>query len=75
MPSQNSYETPDTLTEGEAAEFLRVRRRTVREWRANQGLPHFKINSRVVLYRRADLAAWLEKFRKENPVAERRHRP
>lgn len=55
---------PDNLlNEQEAAAFLRIKPRTLRLWRARRGVPHFKPTSKVVLYRRSDLMAWLEQSR------------
>jgi hypothetical protein len=53
----------DLLDEAQAAEYLRQKERTLRIWRAKRGLPHLKPTSKVVLYRRGDLDAWLSKFR------------
>jgi hypothetical protein len=53
----------DLFSEGEAAAYLHQQPRTLRLWRNRRGLPHFKPTSKVVLYRRADLDAWLENSR------------
>jgi hypothetical protein len=56
---------PDTevLDDAAAAALLRTKPRTLRLWRQTRGLPHFKPTGRIILYRRSDLLAWLEKFR------------
>jgi hypothetical protein len=57
-------ETPaDVLTETQAAVFLHQQPRTLRLWRTERGLPHFKVSNKVVLYYRADLLEWLQRRR------------
>ena len=53
----------DLLNETEAAALLHLEPRTLRLWRQQRGLPHFKPTRKVVLYRRSDLLAWLEQSR------------
>lgn len=53
----------DILNETEAAALLHQEPRTLRLWRHARGLPHFKPTRKVVLYRRADVLAWLEQSR------------
>lgn len=53
----------DLLTEEQAADFLSVKPRTLRLWRGARGLPHIKVTSKIVRYRRADLDSWLENHR------------
>jgi hypothetical protein len=53
----------ELLTEAQAAEFLHQKPRTLRDWRRRRGLPHFKPTQKTVLYRKADLLAWLERYR------------
>ena len=53
----------DILTDSEAAQFLSIKERTLRLWRARRGLPHFKITHKEIRYRRADLERWLDGFR------------
>jgi len=53
----------DLLTEEQAANFLSVKPRTLRLWRRSRGLPHVKITSKIVRYRRIDLDGWLEHHR------------
>jgi hypothetical protein len=54
----------DLLTEAEAAEYLRRPNRTLADWRMRgEGPPYLKTHagrSGRVLYRRADLEAWVE---------------
>ena len=55
--------TDELLNEAEAAALLKIKPRVARLWRVTRGLPHFKPTRKVVLYRRDDLLAWLEKSR------------
>jgi excisionase family DNA binding protein len=55
--------TPELLTDQQAAEILAVEPRTIRLWRQTRGLPHIKITSKVIRFRRPDLDAWLERRR------------
>lgn len=52
----------DIFDESQAAAYLHQKPRTLRLWR-RRGLPFYKPTSKVVLYKRADLDAWLDKFR------------
>jgi len=49
----------DLLTDAQAAALLSVEPRTLRLWRHTRGLPHIRLTSKVIRYRRADLDAWL----------------
>lgn len=49
----------ELLTDPQAAELLAVEPRTLRLWRHTRGLPHIRITSKVIRYRRSDLNAWL----------------
>jgi excisionase family DNA binding protein len=49
----------ELLTDSQVAAFLAVESRTLREWRHTRGLPHIRISSRVLRYRKSDLDAWL----------------
>jgi len=51
------------LTEEQAAGFLSVRPRTLRLWRQTRALPHIRITTKEIRYRRADLDEWLERRR------------
>ena len=53
----------ELLTEEEAARLLSVEPRTLRLWRNERGLPHLKITSKVIRYRRSDLNGWLNRAR------------
>jgi DNA-binding transcriptional MerR regulator len=54
----------DILTDPEAAAYLGgVTPRTLRLWRHTRGLPHLKLTSKVIRYRRTDLDAWLNRHR------------
>jgi excisionase family DNA binding protein len=52
---------PDLLTDPQAAALLGVEPRTLRLWRHTRGLPHIKLTSKVIRYRRSDLDAWLSR--------------
>ena len=53
----------DILDHLQAASYLHITERTLRLWRSRRALPHLKITSRIVRYRRADLDSWLETHR------------
>lgn len=53
----------DVMNEAEAAAYLRQKPRTLRLWRRTRGLPFFKLTSKVILFRRADIDAWLAQRR------------
>ena len=58
-PQNNSL----IFNEGEAANYLHQKPRTLKLWRRQRGLPHFKVTGKVVLYSRTDLDQWLEQHR------------
>ncbi len=47
------------ITEAEIASLLHVNSRTLADWREKRALPHVKITPKHVLYKRADIDAWL----------------
>ena len=49
----------ELLTDSQAAALLSVEPRTLRLWRQSRGLPHLRLTSKVIRYRRSDLDAWL----------------
>jgi hypothetical protein len=53
----------DVFNEHEAASYLKQKPRTLRLWRHTRGLPHVKITSKVVLYRKIDIDDWLARRR------------
>jgi excisionase family DNA binding protein len=59
MTSPATPAAAELLTDTQAAELLSVEPRTLRLWRHSRGLPHLRITSKVIRYRRADLDAWL----------------
>lgn len=65
----------DVLTEQQAADFLHVKTRTLREWRARRGLGCFKPTSKVTLYSRAAICEWLDRSRVAFPPRARRVAP
>ncbi len=50
----------------EIARFCRVSIRTIENWMAAEGLPHFKIGN-VVLFKPADVKSFLESHYRSNP--------
>ena len=53
----------DILTEDQTAALLAVETRTLRLWRKTRGLPHVKLTSKIIRYRRADIDQWLARHR------------
>jgi predicted DNA-binding transcriptional regulator AlpA len=53
----------DLLNDAQAAAFLLTKPRTLRLWRHTRGLPHIRLTSKVIRYRRSDLDAWLNHHR------------
>jgi phage terminase Nu1 subunit (DNA packaging protein) len=51
---------PQRLTTAEVADFFRVSQRTIQNWR-NEGLPHLKLNPRVIRYSLDELMAWRQR--------------
>ena len=60
-PAPASTASADILTDLQASAFLAVEPRTLRDWRHKRGLPHIKLTSKVIRYRRSDLDAWLSR--------------
>jgi excisionase family DNA binding protein len=56
----------EILNEQQAADLLKITPRTIRLWRKERGLPHNKITSRVIRYKRSDLEQWLDRFHATN---------
>jgi excisionase family DNA binding protein len=54
---------PDLLTEQQIAALLNIEPRTLRLWRQTRGLPHLKLTSKIIRYRRTDVDAWLDNHR------------
>ena len=53
------------LTEGEVANVIGVKPKTVQAWRAaGEGPPHIKAGRRLVRYDPADLAIWMKEHRR-----------
>ncbi|MGD1086072.1 MAG: helix-turn-helix domain-containing protein [Verrucomicrobiota bacterium] len=69
----NDFQSAELWTEEKAASFLAVKPRTVRLWRQTRGLPHIRITSKVIRYRKSDIDDWLER-RRVAIVAEPRRR-
>jgi excisionase family DNA binding protein len=60
MSKQTAPVVSEYLTVAETASIIRVTGRTLRRWReVRQGPPCARVGERRVLYRRADLDAWL----------------
>jgi predicted DNA-binding transcriptional regulator AlpA len=60
-PTSPARNPADLLTDLDAAQLLGIEPRTLRLWRNTRGLPHLRITSKVIRYRRADLDAWLSR--------------
>ena len=55
------------LSEGEVANVIGVKPKTVARWRAaGEGPPHIKAGRRLVRYDPADLAIWMKEHRQPN---------
>jgi phage terminase Nu1 subunit (DNA packaging protein) len=52
---------PQRLTTREVADFFRVSLRTVQNWRDEYGLPHVRLNPRVIRYDLGELMAWRQR--------------
>ena len=48
------------LTVDEAAALLKVTTRTIRSWVAKRQIPFFRLNGRMIRFRRSSLLAWAE---------------
>ena len=61
LPTQPPEVKPagELLTDAQAAALLSVEPRTLRLWRHTRGLPHIRVTSKVIRYRRHDIDAWL----------------
>lgn len=65
MASMNETATPDALVAWRPiAVHLGLRERAFWRLVREAGLPHFKINARVIRFRLADVEAWLTEHRK-----------
>jgi hypothetical protein len=53
----------DLMDEAQVAAYLLITPRTLRLWRRTRGIPHIRITSRVIRYRRSDIDAWLSQHR------------
>jgi len=51
----------DLLNDLQCAALLGVKPRTLRLWRTQRGLPHIKITSKEIRYRRSDIDGWLSR--------------
>jgi len=51
----------DLLNDHQTAELLGVLPRTLRLWRNTRGLPHIRLTSKVIRYRRPDIDGWIAK--------------
>jgi excisionase family DNA binding protein len=51
----------EILNKEGAAAFLRVQPRTIQEWMRKRLIPHVKLPSGAVRFRRSQLIAWIEK--------------
>jgi excisionase family DNA binding protein len=54
----------EILDDASAAAYIGgIKARTIRQWRANRGLPFIRITAKTIRIRRADLDAWLARHR------------
>jgi len=67
------HESEKFLTVFEVASLLSVRPSTVYQWVSLGEIPHYRLG-RIVRFRRKDLEAWVENFRKEKTDTERKTR-
>jgi len=66
-------ESEKFLTVFEVASLLSVRPSTVYQWASLGEIPHYRLG-RIVRFKRKDLEAWVENFRKEKMDIERKTR-
>lgn len=58
--SASGRQPAELFTDETAADYIgQIEARTVRQWRANLGLPFIRITPKVVRIRRCDLDKWL----------------
>jgi len=66
------------------AEYLGQKPRTIRGWRQTRGLPYCRLTQKSIVFRRADVDAWLAQHRvavvaappgPAHPAAQRRRQP
>jgi excisionase family DNA binding protein len=55
--------TDSLLTEAQAAKLLGIKPRTVRAWRARNGLPYVKISAKTIRFLDSDIRVWLQRRR------------
>ena len=67
------HESEKFLTVFEVASLLSVKPSTVYQWVSLGEIPHYRLG-RIVRFRRKDLEAWVENFRKEKIDIERKTR-
>jgi len=53
----------EIFDDNQSAFYLKITPRTLRLWRRTRGLPHYKVTSKIIRYKRADLDAWLDRSR------------
>ena len=58
-----AHTTTGYMRRQEAADYLRVTTRTLANWQTEGIVPFIKVKRRVVLFRRQDLDAALQRFR------------
>jgi excisionase family DNA binding protein len=54
---------PGYLTKKQAAEYGGCGQRTIDRWRSNGDLPFYRLGARKVLFKAADIDAYLQRFR------------
>ena len=53
----------ELMNDRELAVYLKVKQRTVRQWRAHHQLPFIRVTAKCVRFRKVDVDEWLERNR------------
>ena len=53
--------TSDLFNEEQAAEYLGITLRTLREWRKVKNVPYVRLSGKVIRYRKVDIDLWLSR--------------
>jgi hypothetical protein len=64
VAAQAAVTPADILDDASLSIYLGgIEPRTLRLWRRNRGLPHVKLTSKFIRYRKADIDRWLDSHR------------
>ena len=44
----------------EAAEYLGVKKSTIRSWIKNKGMPHYRVGGKLLKFKRSEIADWIK---------------